>query len=357
MRSKVLDSFRGLAVILVLFRHYPRVNALERIGWIGVDLFFVLSGFLVSGLLFSEYKKTGRITPWTFLIRRGFKIYPLFYTFLGVTIIAHYALKFIGGEHEISLEQLPSELFFVQNYFKGIWNHTWSLAVEEHFYILLAFVISMLVKFNVVENRKLVIRGVLLILIGVLMLRFATWHVLSDYSYRTHFFPTHLRLDSLLFGVFISYIYHFEQEYFVRIGTRYTKLILALIVIILGLPFFYLIDSYFIGTIGLTLLYLAFGALLWISITYEKHILQKVWLMPVIRLLSFVGFYSYSIYLFHVMVGAFLMPIVVKFLPFTVHNKILFTTYSILSVLLGVITSKLIEIPFLKFREKHFKAA
>ena len=60
------------------------------VGWIGVDLFFVLSGFLISGLLFSEYKKRGAISFKTFFIRRGFKIYPAFYVFLLLTGLLAY---------------------------------------------------------------------------------------------------------------------------------------------------------------------------------------------------------------------------------------------------------------------------
>ncbi len=61
LRLKEIDFLRGIAVILVLFRHHWTTNILQHAGWIGVDLFFVLSGFLVSGLLFAEYKKFGDI--------------------------------------------------------------------------------------------------------------------------------------------------------------------------------------------------------------------------------------------------------------------------------------------------------
>ena len=56
-RLRELDFLRGIAIILVLFRHQVLFDFLETMGWIGVDLFFVLSGFLVSGLLFKEYQK------------------------------------------------------------------------------------------------------------------------------------------------------------------------------------------------------------------------------------------------------------------------------------------------------------
>ena len=122
MRLSQIDFLRGIAVILVLFRHFKIVPVLYSIGWIGVDLFFVLSGYLVSGLLFKEYQKFGSIKPGLFLIRRGFKIYPLFYLAIGMTVVINYFLK-----GTINWSQVIPELIFVQNYFKGLWNHTWSL--------------------------------------------------------------------------------------------------------------------------------------------------------------------------------------------------------------------------------------
>ncbi|MBX6315440.1 MAG: acyltransferase, partial [Isosphaeraceae bacterium] len=93
-RDLGLDILRAVAILLVLGHHAPfspsdrpillraPLFALLYGGWCGVDLFFVLSGFLVSGLLFTEFKAHGRISPGRFLIRRGFKIYPQFYIYI-----------------------------------------------------------------------------------------------------------------------------------------------------------------------------------------------------------------------------------------------------------------------------------
>ena len=88
-RSAALDTLRGIAVLLVLCRHMPLspklpewflapLQVLQRGGWAGVDLFFVLSGFLVSSILFREWQRSAKLHAGRFLVRRAFKIYPAF---------------------------------------------------------------------------------------------------------------------------------------------------------------------------------------------------------------------------------------------------------------------------------------
>src|ERR1700691_3959576 len=132
MRNKRLDILRCVAVVMVILVHSGESRFFSRVGWTGVDLFFVLSGFLISGLLFSEYKKRKAISFKRFFIRRGLKIYPAFYVFLLCTGIAQYVRFHVLAAPALFL----NEIFFVMNYFGGVWYHTWSLGVEEHFYIL-----------------------------------------------------------------------------------------------------------------------------------------------------------------------------------------------------------------------------
>ena len=138
MRIKSIDFLRGIAVLLVVFRHIYLEPILITVGWVGVDLFFVLSGFLVSNLLFQEYKQTQTVKPIRFLIRRGFKIYPLFYImiFLLFFIESHLNPQY----YDIYKARLFNEVLFIQNYHYDVTliGHTWSLAVEEHFYFALA---------------------------------------------------------------------------------------------------------------------------------------------------------------------------------------------------------------------------
>ena len=75
-RNQQIDVLRGLAILLVLGRHNPYYELWRRVGWIGVDLFFVLSGFLISGLLFSEYKATEQLTSVAFSFAEASRFIP-----------------------------------------------------------------------------------------------------------------------------------------------------------------------------------------------------------------------------------------------------------------------------------------
>src|SRR3954467_2052645 len=167
-----LDLLRLLAVGLVLGRHLwdapPSLPegaraffaAWQRGGWVGVDLFFVLSGFLVSGLLFTEFRAHGSISPLRFYARRAWKIYPPYLVMIAATTGAILAQGFV-----FERIQLVAEVLFFQNYVKGLWNHTWSLAVEEHFYLLLPLVCLLVL--HVRRRRVPSLRGILFVGAGV----------------------------------------------------------------------------------------------------------------------------------------------------------------------------------------------
>ena len=121
MRKIGLDLVRGIAIILVLFRHSDLDNnILKHFGWLGVDLFFVLSGFLISNLLFNEYKKNKEIRVKRFLARRAFKIFPPFYFLLLATLI----FKFAINNSTVEWYRLLSKVLYLQSYFLSIWLHT-----------------------------------------------------------------------------------------------------------------------------------------------------------------------------------------------------------------------------------------
>lgn len=339
-----LDVFRGIAIILVIICHTGPVpdnqvfNFFYSSGWVGVDIFFVLSGFLVSGLLFKEYLKYFKIDVVRFFIRRGLKILPAFLFFTAASWFLPLSIN------PASLHGLVCDLLFIQSYCPGIHNHTWSLSVEENFYLLLAFLILILIK---KQKIHLLPKISITVLVFCLSARIITT-ALVPYSWFTNNSPTHLRLDSLMFGTLIAYYYNFKQVDFFTLLKRY-RIILMSSSFLLFLPSFIIAkpENAFIHTFGYTLNYLAAGAMLLFLLTTEIPQIM------ITRIVASIGYQSYSIYLWHITVNVAMIPIALYFniLPdLTAWPR--FIIYFVGSVLWGSLMGKFIEKPFLILREK-----
>lgn len=362
MRDKRLDVLRCVAVLLVLLYHTG--ISLAKFGWVGVDLFFVLSGFLISGLLFAEYKKRGSIDFKRFFIRRGLKIYPAFYIFVLATLLAQVAFhKSVG-----TLRQYLSESLYVQNYGPFIWRHTWSLAIEEHFYILLPIFLLLAIRrsldrqnpFRVMPWAFLVVATACLAF-RILTIRGLSSADLQDWrSYRPAFAATHCRMDSLFFGVLLGYLHHFRPDFLDRILVRPRNRValVALAVALLSCCLFLPPQHPLMLTVGLTFLYLGFGIVLMLCLRVRR-VLPPGLAVPLERLgipLSYVGMYSYSIYLWHQSFGAWGPGAVrhVFHIQLTALPALAF--YIVGSIVFGALMSRLIEYPVLRLRDRIFPA-
>ncbi len=338
MRIKGLDFLRGIAILLVLFRHnIIGDNLLYHFGWLGVDLFFVLSGFLVSGLFFHEYKKKNSVNVKRFLIRRAFKIYPPFYFFALSTILFHW----FSTHSMYSVNQILSEVLYVQSYFPSIWLHTWSLAVEEHFYITLAIFVFIIVKFKLITRPMFNI----LFLISLLVLSFVLRYDIS-FPHRLDatfgFQQSHLRSDGIIIGVLISYLYRFTNfnQFFVRY--KYLFLILGTILIVPG--FVFKAGSFFMNTWGLSSVNLGFGIFTLLSV--NTAIFTKKWNRIPTAIVTFIGIHSYSIYLWHMNANE------ISEVIFGTHKWLVSISFFIFSIFLGAFFSIVIEKPFLRLRDR-----
>jgi len=359
MRSQALDILRGVAILLVL-GHHAMVRAPEgdRVagavlgawqtgGWMGVDLFFVLSGFLVSGLLFKEYMVHGDVQLGRFLVRRGLKIYPAFYAFLAVML-----LFAVSSQQVVDWPGFACEALFIQNYGSFRFAHTWSLAIEEHFYLLLCLFFSMRLRQQRQHPFAPLPYLFVCIAISCLAGRLAMAH--WPYDKRTHLFPTHLRLDALSFGVLISYLYYFYPDSLARLANG-RRLLFLVTGIALVSPCFFLDvhQSAFVHTAGLTLNYLGWGCVLLAALYWWP--VSSAAGRPVRRALATVGFYSYSIYLWHLAAQDALFAVLLNVrrgvpLPYPVALAV----YVAAALLLGTVMAKLVERPFLRLRDRWF---
>lgn len=328
MRLASLDVLRCIAVLLVLGRHAPVNGTISQIwfngGWLGVDLFFVLSGFLVSGLIFREYKETGKVDITRFLIRRGFKIYPSFWVFLIVSIMLFW--------NEITYRQILGEVLFLQNYVGLISVHTWSLAVEEHFYFGLALAVFMLLRYA----RSFQNIPTLFVIAAASC--FALRALMATYK-GVNAFPTHFRIDALFFGVLISYCWHFHHWDKSRRLKKY-RYHIGIFGALLLVPFFIadIANTPEVFVFGLSITYIAGGLILLSFLQFDMGRLQ---------ILSKIGMYSYSIYLWHLVI----MRVLLRYELSWWATMALYLTGSIG---IGIMMSKLIEYPALKLRDRMF---
>ena len=133
-----LDGLRGIAITLVLLLHLPGVRAFG--GFIGVDVFFVLSGYLITSLLLREFGQTGTVSLPRFYMRRFLRLMPALWALLLGTLAALWLLD--ASAFREALPEAPWALLYVGNWAGGFGRaldwflHTWSLAVEEQFYLL-----------------------------------------------------------------------------------------------------------------------------------------------------------------------------------------------------------------------------
>jgi len=306
----------------------------------------VLSGFLVSGLLFREYQQTQSIRAGRFLLRRGFKIYPQFYLFLAVG----FAVKVRFGEPP-EASSLVAEAAFVQNYAAGIWAHTWSLAVEEHFYVLLAVAIVWLARrgganpFVVLPKLAGVLSG------AILGARVLTWLVQPQASYYAHVFPSHLRMDSLLAGVVLSYYHAFHANALKAWVHRFGAWIQPASIVLLT-PIAFLEQSHpFVYTLGFSMTAWAFVLLLASVISRSKQAAQTT---PAARAMAKLGQASYAFYLWHGLVlfaaDRTLSNLTARGIDVPVLPWFVLTFGATLAT--AFLTTWLVEIPFLRLRDR-----
>ncbi len=215
-----LDGLRALSIVAVMWLHawwetpyYTRLEAIPvlRQGFYGVQVFFVVSGFLITTLLLREMEKYGTISLRDFYIRRALRIWPLYYAVLGIYVVN--ALVFERGTQRAAsfLHYLPSFATFTYTWFLsanwpgGMFNLAWTLSTEEQFYFFWPVVLRIL-------------RGIwsAAVIVGLIALKLATDYHLTDQVLPPGWLPTRIVQSiaiPICLGVLLGQALHRERGF------------------------------------------------------------------------------------------------------------------------------------------------
>lgn len=343
----VLDGLRAIAVILVLWAHIPAdtfgsgvrlLYFLIKPGYFGVDIFFVLSGFLITRILLAEKERQRPLR--LFLFRRFIRIFPIYYLAIFVMIF------FAPGEYLIWCAAYLSNYYFPYHPDTNPMLHTWSLAVEEHFYMIWPFAIYWL---SVSRSRAVALWGFMLL--AVVSAVVVCMRHDPEFSEGLVFRGSNFRCASLAMGSLFAY-----SENWIR-DQRGNALRLALM---LGLPGIFILASGqflekplelerwtpLIRLIGFTLYS---GAVLLVVIGFAETrnvisvFLSNTWM-------RLIGRISYGVYLYHYPIY---MAFGVLHFPQGQAPTALMSLLAALSAIgVASVSYYLIERPLLKWKDK-----
>lgn len=306
MQISALTGLRGMAVLLVMGYHsfnnistgQPKLDKLFHVtnaGWIGVDLFFVLSGFLITRILMGSANSHGYFR--NFYARRILRIMPLYYTVVVGAILYQLISGSTAAHHK--LEALSLLLFFSNFYLAGNgWGfllnlplpHFWSLAVEEHFYAIYPFIVKFLT-----PGRLALFAG--LGMGAALVARFIAYSVMHIDSVAIYML-TPLRFDALLCGCLFAVA--LMNQHIAKFFQRYAHVLAALALLSLFVQWevtrFYR-SPIFGSTVGYSILSLDFGILT--ACACSKNFWARICAWPCFQLS---GRYSYALYVFNPLV-------------------------------------------------------
>ena len=352
-RQPGLDLLRAFAIVLVVFYHagifgFSLPHDLQHFCWIGVDLFFVLSGYLIAGQLIKSYARGQIPSLWRFFWRRALRILPAYFVVLAIYVFLPWLREFP--------EMPPAWKFlsFVQNIgLRGgtAFSHAWSLCIEAQFYLLLPFLLVLIMRLK---------RGGMAlpvaVLVGGIILRAAIAYFISAdgiVSYRGFqrliYYPTWPRLDPLTLGVCLAAIEQFRPHWWKKLTDSAVWLWLpALAFIIYGL---YLGegDQLTIATAIWQFPLIALGMAAFLVCAVSPRLpLQRVALPGT----AFIASIAYSVYLIHKL-AIHWVDGVCKAYDLTPTSALAILMVLVAIALIGTILFFSVERPFLQLRQKR----
>jgi len=290
-----LDGLRGLAILLVITHHQLIPLSLEG-GFLGVDLFFVLSGFLITTLLLAEFDAAKTISLGNFYARRALRLGPALLLYLLVCLIVTYHLQMLEWTRELKLVGIA--LVYSTNWRLALgWDAAldptaiiWSLSIEEQFYLLwpVLFFVCLLVKLK----RTHIIAGLVLIVLAIMLHRYALWRGGADLN--RLYYGTDTRADAPLLGCLMALIPRWElsvsrKPYF-QIG------VLLAVLCLIGLVLTTHFTDQFLYQGGYTAIAVLAGVVTWSAANEPPRLLSACLEWYPLR---WFGKISYGLYLWH----------------------------------------------------------
>jgi peptidoglycan/LPS O-acetylase OafA/YrhL len=260
-----------------------------------------------------------------------------------------------------ALQIMLPNLLHIQNYVldsRRPVGQSWSLAVEEHFYLVLPLFLWLVWRFRRATSLSLPAIPLTAFFLCVVC---ALFRLIGFYNPGTNFFATHMRIDSLFWGVMLAYLFHFKPEKLKLLMHNRALLILLGLVLLSPMILLERSSSAFMRSAGLTMLSWGYGCLL-LAFVYTplgEGVAGKFMANPVARFIAWIGVHSYTIYLWFGILGN--KPTEAIFrrlpqLPSSINWLCQFSTFLILSILGGVIMFKIFDSPVLKLRDRFFPA-
>ena len=350
-----LDLLRAIAIVWVmLFHSYivgglgPDFSWLSRYGWAGVDIFFVLSGFLIGSQVLRPLQRGERLSFRGFYARRAWRILPAFAVVLALYLCFPVLREAPGLAPWWQFATFTLNLLIDYDRHPAF-SHAWSLCVEEHFYLvfpLLAWGLA----------RRLSMTGFISLCGGIVVLgialRSAVWlHDAALDPSRNWFvediyFPTWMRLDGLLMGVMLAALRVWRPSWWSHLQ-RHANVLLVAGVMIAGLALWLFRERTGLLANALGWPLLSGGFALLVLAAAGRHSLIGRWRVPGA---GWIASISYSLYLSHKLALHGVQASVVT--PLKWHGAAAFASYALAVLLLGALLHYLVERPFLCWRDR-----
>jgi peptidoglycan/LPS O-acetylase OafA/YrhL len=328
------------------------VKSIGKFGWTGVDLFFVLSGYLIASQLFAQIAKGKPISFGNFFIKRFFRIIPAY-----LVVVALYFLFPATHERE-ALAPLWKYLTFTQNLgldlrLHGTFSHAWSLCIEEQFYLLLPLILITLVYFKLIKKGWLLL---LFLFAAGFFARYYNWQKVSAflftenfgvYWYKYIYYPTYCRLDGLLVGVSLAAIFQFRPRIKNIIAENGNLFFIISICLLVAAYYICYDELTFNATMfGFTLVSIGYGCMVAAAISASSFLYKRH-----IKITAFIARLSYGIYLTHKMV-IHITQVQFSKLGIDKSGTLMLLICIITSVIAAWILNIIVEKPFLLLRER-----